>query len=151
MATPRILPDSGVFLDGILSPWSTSRGILILARCSVFKVLFAEYVRCEVERNLLELLARDSRLGSESMDAYAKLVRLLRPKIIALPAREEVDAVRHLIRHQADVPVLASALAMRPDYLVTANTRHFTAEVAHRTALKIVTPAQLIARITIVG
>ena len=40
---------------------------------------------------------------------------------------------------------------MRPDYLVTTNTQHFTAEVARRTALKIVTPTQLIARITIVG
>ena len=47
-----------MFLEGILSPWSTSRGILILARCSVFKVLLPEYVRREVEHNLLELLAR---------------------------------------------------------------------------------------------
>jgi predicted nucleic acid-binding protein len=57
----------------------------------------------------------------------------------------------HLIRHRADVPILVSAIQAKPDYLVTTNTRHFTVVVARCTGLKIVTPQQLIARITIVG
>jgi hypothetical protein len=51
----------------------------------------------------------------------------------------------HLIRHQADVPILVAALRARPDWLVTTNTRHFSAGVASRTALRICTPKALIA------
>jgi len=46
-----------------------------------------------------------------------------------------------MIRHGADFPVLLSALAGRPDWLLTHNTRHFTGAVARRTGLRIGTPA----------
>jgi hypothetical protein len=49
---------------------------------------------------------------------------------------------RHLIRHAADVPVLLSAIARIPDWLLTQNTRHFTKGVAERTGLRIATPAE---------
>jgi len=42
-------------------------------------------------------------------------------------------------RHEADVPVLLSAIASRPDWLLTHNTKHFTA-AAERTGLRIATP-----------
>jgi hypothetical protein len=47
-----------------------------------------------------------------------------------------------LIRHDADVPVLLSAMASKPDWLLTHKTKHFTKVVAQRTALRIATPAE---------
>jgi hypothetical protein len=41
----------------------------------------------------------------------------------------------------ADVPVLLSAIASKPDWLLTHNTKHFTNAVAQRTGLRIATPA----------
>jgi predicted nucleic acid-binding protein len=53
-----------------------------------------------------------------------------------------VRSSRHLIRHEADVPVLLSAMASKPDWLLTHNTKHFTKAVAQRTSLRIATPAE---------
>jgi len=54
-----------------------------------------------------------------------------------------------LIRHQADVPVLVSALKAAPDWFLTTNTRHFTKQVAIRTQLKILTPQEFITSIRV--
>jgi len=146
---PRVFLDSGVLLEGLLAPWSASRALLILSRRRVFKIILAEYVKGEVEDNLLELLAPDPRLANETINAYSTLLRLLKPESVALPTRHEVDRHRHLIRHQADVPVLVSALKAAPDWFLTTNTRHFTKQVALRTQLKIVTPREFIVSIRV--
>ena len=52
----------------------------------------------------------------------------------------EVKAARHLIRRQADVPVLVSAIKSRPDWLISNNRKHFTSAVARRTGLRIGNP-----------
>jgi len=120
---------------------------LILSRHGGCKIVLAEYVRSEVEENLLALLASDSRLANETIDTYSQLLRILKPEPIPLPTTEEIVQHRHLIRHQADIPVLVSALHAAPDWLLTTNTRHFTKEVAARTHLKIVTPQEFLAGI----
>jgi hypothetical protein len=48
----------------------------------VFKIILAEYVRGEVEANLLELLAPNPRLADETINAYSTLLRLLKPEIV---------------------------------------------------------------------
>jgi hypothetical protein len=138
-------------LEGLLAPWSASRAVLILSRRRVFKIILAEYVQGEVEDNLLELLASDSRLAIETIDAYSTLLQLLEPEFIPLPSKQEIDRHRHLIRHQADVPVLVSALKAAPDWFLTTNTRHFTKPVALRTQLKIVTPQEFTTSVRVLG
>jgi hypothetical protein len=61
---------------------------------------------------------------------------------VPYPGQQEVKDARHLIRHAADVPVLLSAIASRPDWFLTHNTKHFTPAVARRTGLRIVTPVK---------
>ena len=148
---PRVFLDSGVLLEGLLAPWSASRALLILSRRKVFKIILAEYVQGEVEDNLLELLAPNPRLGNETINAYSTLLRLLEPEFLPLPTKQEVDRHRHLIRHQADVPVLVSAMKAAPDWLLTTNTRHFTKQVALCTQLKIVTPQEFMTSIRVLG
>lgn len=143
--------DSGVLLEGLLAPWSASRAVLVLSRRRVFKTVLAKYVQGEVEENLLELFASNARLGSEVIDAYGMLVRLLDPEYISLPSKQEIERHRHLIRHQADVPVLVSALKAAPDWVLTSNTRHFTRQVALRAQLKILTPENFLSNIKILG
>ena len=143
--------DSGVLLEGLLAPWSASRAVLILSRRRVFKIVLAKYVQGEVEDNLIELLASDSRLANETINAYSTLLRLLSPEFIPLPNQQEVDRYRHLIRHQADVPVLVSAMTATPDWFLTTNTRHFTKQVALRTQLKILTPQEFITNIRVLS
>lgn len=69
------------------------------------------------------------------------LIKLMDPEMIPYPAAALIHSSRHLIRHAADVPVLLSAMAGNPDWLLTHNTRHFTQAIAKRIGLRIVTPA----------
>ena len=85
---PRVFLDSGVLLEGLLAPWSASRAVLVLSRRRVFKIVLAKYVQGEVEDNLLELLASDTRLGSEIINMYGTLVRLLDPEYVPLPTKQ---------------------------------------------------------------
>lgn len=150
-SVPRLFLDSGVFLEGVLAPWSVSRALLIHARRRAFTVILAEYVRMEVERNLLAILAHNPELATEAIDTYDTLLQLLKPGRIPLPTKEEIANYRHLIRHQADVPVLVSALNASPDWFLTTNTRHFTPQVAARTGLKITTPQAFLQNLSILG
>lgn len=104
-------------------------------------MVLAEAVRDEVETNLLRhaehLVPVDA---NQLVEDYRKLVQLVRPVLVAYPERSTVLANRHLIRHLPDVPVLLSAIASKPDWLLTHNTKHFTPAVARRCGLRIATP-----------
>jgi hypothetical protein len=67
---------------------------------------------------------------------------LTKPELVPYPDSALVRSSRYLIRHEADVPVLLSAMASKPDWLRTHNIKHFTKGVAHRTSLRIATPAE---------
>jgi predicted nucleic acid-binding protein len=139
-APVRVFPDSNVLVEGLFAPWSASRALLILARAGLFRLVLSPYVEEEVERALLKVLAKDEAEGSRLIDDYDLALKLLAPERTPRISREEFDANRHLIRHGNDVAVLVTAVKAKPDWLVTANTEHFTPEVAARTGLRIVTP-----------
>lgn len=142
----RVFVDSNVLIEGLFAPWSASRAILILARASVFRIVLSPYVEAEVERALVKRLGRESDEGSRLIDDYALALKLLAPERTERITREEFDSHRSSIRHINDVPVLVTAIKAQPDWLVTANTEHFTAEVGARTGLQIATPREFLTR-----
>jgi len=138
----RIFLDSNVLMGGIVSAWGLDKAALSLCAARVCKLVLAEVVRDEVEENLLLHAERLPSLGADELiKQYRGLVKLADPEVIPYPAAALVRSSRHLIRHAADVPVLLSAMASKPDWLLTHNTRHFTQAVERRTGLRIVTPA----------
>jgi hypothetical protein len=127
----------------MVSPWGLDKAILSLCAAKVCKLVLAEVVRDEVEENLLvhaELLP--SRDADQLLKDYHRLIKLTDPELVPYPDLASVRSSRHLIRHESDVPVLLSAIASKPDWLLTHNTRHFTKAVAQRTAPPIATPAE---------
>jgi hypothetical protein len=119
------------------------KAVLSLCAAKICRLVLAEAVRDEVEENLLLHAAA---LGPTQADAliksYRRLMELTRPEVVAYPDAETVRVNRRLIRHEADVPVLLSAMAAKPDWLLTHNTKHFTPIVAERTGLRIATPVE---------
>ena len=139
----RLFLDSNVLTGGIVAPWGLDKAVLSLCAARICRLVLAEAVREEVEENLLLHAAA---LSPEDADAlienYRRLIELTRPEMVAYPDAEAVRANRSLIRHEADVPVLLSAIAAKPDWLLTHNTKHFTPAVAARTGLRIATPVE---------
>jgi predicted nucleic acid-binding protein len=139
----RLFLDSNVLTGGILAPWGLDKAVLSLCAARICRMVLAEVVRQEVETNLV---SRASGFGEREarriLDDYLRLVRLAKPEIVAPPGAAEVARSRALIRHEADVPVLLSALHSRPDWFLTHNRRHFSSAVAERTGLSIATPVE---------
>jgi hypothetical protein len=118
------------------------KAVLSLCAAKICRLVLADAVREEVEENLLLHAGRLSPLEKEELiENYRHLIALTKPEQVHYPTAELVDKNRHLIRHASDVPVLLSAMAARPDWLLTHNTKHFTQSVALRTGLRIATPA----------
>ena len=139
----RLFLDSNVLTGGIVSPWGLDKATLSLCAAGVCKLVLAEAVRDEVEENLLLHVDRLPSLDGDQLIAdYHRLVELTRPELIPYPAAARVRSHRHLIRHAADVPILLSAMASKPDWLLTHNTKHFTPAVAQRTGLRIASPTE---------
>ncbi|MFZ0816489.1 MAG: PIN domain-containing protein [Candidatus Sulfotelmatobacter sp.] len=138
----RLFLDSNVLTGGIVSPWGLDKATLSLCAARVCKLVLAEVVRDEVEENLLLHAERLPSLDADQLiEDYRRLMKLSNPEVVPYPDGGLVRASRHLIRHAADVPVLLSAVASKPDWLLTHNTKHFTKTVAHKTSLRIATPA----------
>jgi predicted nucleic acid-binding protein len=139
----RLFLDSNVLTGAIVSSWGLDKAVLALCAARLCRLVLADVVRDEVEENLL---IHAGRLASSEADrliaSYRKLIRLTDPEIVPYPSEALVRSSRHLIRHAADVPILLSAIASKPDWLLTHNTRHFTPAVAKRTGVRIATPAE---------
>jgi predicted nucleic acid-binding protein len=139
----RLFPDSNVLTGGIVSSWGLDKATLSLCAARVCRLVLAEVVRDEVEENLLLHAQRLPALDADQLiEDHRRLIKLTKPEFVPYPDEDLVRSSRHLIRHVADVPVVLSAMASKPDWLLTHNTKHFTKTVAERTGLRIATPAE---------
>lgn len=139
----RLFLDSNVLTGGIVSPWGLDKAALSLCAARVCRLLLAEVVRDEVEENLLLHAERLPALEADKLiEHYRRLIKLMQPEMIPYPAESLVRSSRHLIHHEADVPVLLSAIVAKPDWFLTHNTKHFTQVLAKRTGVRIATPKQ---------
>lgn len=139
----RLFLDSNVLTGGIISPWGLDKAALSLCAARLCKLVLAKVVRDEVEENLLVHAERLPSLeADELIEHYRRLIKLTDPEMVSYPAEALVRSSRHLIRHAADVPILLSAMASKPDWLLTHNAKHFIQAVAKRTGLRIATPAE---------
>ena len=127
----RLFLDSNVLTGGIVSPWGMDRALLSLCAARICKLVLADVVRDEVEDNLLlHAVGLQEEDAQQLLDDYTNLLKLANPETVPYPSKADILASRALIRHQADVPVLLSAMQTQPDWLLTHNKKHFTAEVA---------------------
>lgn len=139
----RLFLDSNVLTGGIVSPWGLDKATLSLCAARVCRLVLAEVVLDEVEENLLLHVQRLPALDADQLiEDYRRLIKLTNPEFVPYPDEDLVRSSRHLIRHTADFPVVLSAMASKPDWLLTHNTKRFTKAVAERTALRIATPAE---------
>jgi predicted nucleic acid-binding protein len=144
----RLFLDSNVLRGGIVSPWGLAKATLSLCTAKACKLVLAEMVRDEVEGNLLLHAERLPSDADQLIDDYHRLIKLTNPELVPYPDKHRVRSSRNLIRHEA-VPMLLSAIASKPDCLLTHDTKHFTKTVAQRTSLRIATPAEFFRELSV--
>ena len=139
----RLFLDSNVITAGILSPWGLDQAILSLCAASVCRLVLAEVVRDEVEENLLFHAERLPPADADRLvDDCHRFIQMTKSELVPYPEYARVRSNRYWIRHESDVPVLLSAMASKPDWVLTHNTKHFTKAVSQRISLRIATPVE---------
>jgi predicted nucleic acid-binding protein len=140
---PRLLLDSNVLTDGLVSRFGQSKAVLALCAAKTCRLVLPEINRIEVERNLIKLTGRLGADQTEKILGDLKgFLKLARPITVPLADEKRVDANRSLIRHLSDVPVVLAAIDSQPDWIITKNRDHFTDEVSARIGIRIGSPQE---------
>ena len=113
--------------------------ILSLAEAEVITLVVSEEVLVEAERNLEARLSR-------AVPEYRRFLAACPVERGDAPTAAEVAAATEII-HPKDAPILAAAMALQVDYLVTLDRKHFLddPEVARRSGLRMGTPGDFLA------
>lgn len=150
----RIFLDSGVILEGCYSQWGASKGVLILAaqRRRDVCIVLAEAVEREVRHDLALALAKlPSERASVVVSGFEGWLSRVQVERYPLPSEDEIlthyAQIMPALRHENDVPVVVTAIVARPDWVLSTNTRHWNAELANRTGLRIATPQHFLAQL----
>jgi len=127
--------DSSALIAGIISDKGAARALLLLAEDRKLKISVSDQVIVEVERNIAKKIPKILHVARE-------MIRESNIIIFKDPSKEEVRDYLNWIDHNADVPILVSAINAHVDYLVTLNTKHFLndPQVTFRSGLRIGTP-----------
>lgn len=140
---PKLLTDSNVITDGLVSRFGQSKAVLALCAAKTCRLVLPEIVRLEVEHNLLKFIDRFGEKQTESLIAdYQGFIKLARPMRVPLTDKERIKQNRHLIRHASDVPVILAAIDSQPDWIITKNRDHFTDKVSETINLRIASPVE---------
>ena len=134
---PRIFVDADVLFAGSASPneHSASNLILRMAELTLIEAIISVQVLTEVERNLLEKMAK-------ALPAFRLLVnRCL--KIVEDPEPHELTEYVGLA-NQEDLPILVAAIRTKCSLLTTFNLRHY--QPGHPT-VAVLKPGDLILRV----
>lgn len=136
----KIFLDSNVILSGLFSDKGAPRIILDLLSLGLPQLVAAtgEYNIIEIERNLIKKMP-------EALPVYNKYLPLLNLDIIPLPALKEIAKLSGATS-QKDIPVLASAINGKVDYLVTGDRKDFS-HLTGQYSFKILSPSEFLANI----
>lgn len=135
MSRAKLFFDSSALVAGAISPTGAARALLVLAETGLISIVVSEQVIAEAERAV-------ARKAPRALSAYRRAVRVAVDRILRDPGLKAIEKHHKIIRHQADVPIVVSAMQGDVDYLVTLNRRHFIDDptVAQLSGLRIGTP-----------
>jgi predicted nucleic acid-binding protein len=131
-----VFADANILIAAAASRTGASHAILSLAEMGMIKLIVSRQVLDEAERNLRHKLP-------DGLPILAEWLTYINPTILPDPQPDEFERWFSLIEEK-DAPILETAVQASVDYLVTLNTKDFTAEVAARTGLVILAPAEFI-------
>ena len=135
----RVFLDANVYFAGFFSKQGASAVMLELARRKKIELLATQLVLKEADRNLRK------KASSEVLTDFRRFLNGTKIQI-SLPPTEEMRARCESLIHFKDIPILATALEAKVDFLITLDRKHFLTEsvLTHSGKTKILTPADFI-------
>lgn len=113
-----IFADSSILIVGSASSTGASRVVLTLAEIGLFKLLISEQVLEECKRNLDKKIPK-------AIPIFDNIINKINIEILPNPSLEEFLPYIDIIEAK-DAPILAAALLVNADRLLSLNTKDFT-------------------------
>ena len=114
----RVFLDANVYFAGTLSNQGASAFLLQLARRNKIHLVATRLVLLEADRNLRK------KTSKKTVGAFHHFLRATKISVLPSPT-EKIMAKYEDVIHPKDVPVLAAALEVPVDYLLTLDRKHF--------------------------
>lgn len=130
-------------------PLHSAGGIMVLAANKHVDLITCKLVVDDVENEVLERAQKKD--DYELVGAWTKLLEEIRLRVMLDPPQSLVkDALAKywgIMRHKADIPVLASAIEIGPDLIISDNREHFNDLVSERCGIKIFSCEEFLANL----
>ncbi len=133
----KVFLDTSALIAGIASTKGSAREVLRLAEVGLIDVFISRQVIVEADRNIEAKLP-------EMLKEYRAFMKVLSPILVDDPPISKIKRFSKIINPN-DAPILASAVMMEVDYLITWDKKHFiVSDVKSSVNLKIRTPGEFL-------
>ncbi len=140
---PVLFADSNVLIEALLIPSSAAYVVAEMVARGVFDMATCQLCVDDTEDAIVAKLEKKPDDLDQTITNWEKLVADIRLIVVPDPDAASVIATRDkylgVMRHKADIPVLAAALSMdpKPHVILSGNRDHFNDAVADRCGIKI--------------
>ncbi|HKV83124.1 MAG TPA: hypothetical protein VJN88_01115 [Ktedonobacterales bacterium] len=136
----RVFLDTGVIIQGLKDPRSASFKVLRLLRGAPnLTLVLAEAVEGELQ-DFVDTLV-DTAQRQTFVAAYEAFLNHVFVERVAEPTEDEqlaaAPTLLPAIRHAHDIAPVLSAIKSAPDWILSVNTRHWGAQLAAQTGLRV--------------
>lgn len=127
--------DSSVVLSALISQKGGSAQVISFSEAGLIEGVISKQVIEEITRNLETKFP-------ELLPYFEELIELARLRVVNKVDPILLTKAKKWITHKEDAKILAAAVQVKSDYLLTLNTKHFVKDkkVAIKSGLKIMKP-----------
>lgn len=142
-SVPALCVDSNVLIEAVFLPGSAAAVVTDMAIDGVFDLVTCEQVVDDVEEAILRKCGKRPDQLDIAVDRWSKLLAATRLKVLPNPPWTVVQSVYNqyigVMRHKADIPILAAALEClpKPRVILSGNHEHFNDAVATKCGISI--------------
>jgi predicted nucleic acid-binding protein len=143
--------DSNVFLRAILVAGSANEHVVRLAGAGIFLLFTSRSVVLEVEQVILRKLDRNWHGFDAALASWSTISNSVITVVPDVPNWERLivqESYLPLLRHAADVPILATALHVHPDVILSGNREHFNDAVARKADIPIMSCEEFLIQVS---
>lgn len=144
----RLFLDSNVLIEAVFLPDSAASAIITLTANGTFDIFTCQPVVADVENAILKKLKNTPGRLNKIVDRWEGILNEARLVVFTAPSDQMVQKTyklyMSLMRHKADIQVLAAALLAKPDVILSGNRKHFNDLVAYKCGIRICSCAEFI-------
>lgn len=144
--------DTNVLVEALLVKTLSASAVMDLASSDQLLLVTCELVKHEFDKEILKRASHHGQSLDELLTARQELLNRIRLVIHPNAPDDKVLAAWKLllptVRHAADIPVIASAIELKPNLILSGNRKHFNNKAATKIGIPIFSCGELLDRTT---